>query len=129
LLDNEDPWVRALARLHLGKMRNMLGQGGRDADAYLEMALAEFRALGERFGISFALTELADRIAMRGESASLCSKEPGSSSGWPAAGCTTCRWYRRRWARMGRTAGRADSWSWSRPGACGTGGPATSSST
>ena len=72
LLDNEDPWVRALARLQLGKMRIMLGQGGRDADAYLEMALAEFRALGERFGISFALTELADRIAMRGEFAGAC---------------------------------------------------------
>ena len=72
LLDNEDPWVRALARLHLGKMRIMLGQGGRDADAYLEMALAEFRALGERCGISFALTELADRIAVRGEFAGAC---------------------------------------------------------
>ena len=72
LLDNEDPWVRALARLQLGKMRIVLGQGGRDADAYLEMALAEFRALGERWGISFALTELADRIAMRGEFAGAC---------------------------------------------------------
>ena len=37
---SEDPWVRALARLQVGKMRIMLGQGGRDADAYLEMALA-----------------------------------------------------------------------------------------
>jgi hypothetical protein len=72
LLDNEDPWVRALARLQLGKMRIMLGQGGRDADTYLEMALAEFRALGERWGISFALTELADRIAVRGELARAC---------------------------------------------------------
>ncbi len=72
LLDNEDPWVRALGRLHLGKMRIMLGREGRDADAYLEMALAEFRALGERFGISFALTELADRIAVRGEFAGAC---------------------------------------------------------
>jgi predicted ATPase/DNA-binding SARP family transcriptional activator len=72
LLDNEDPWVRALARLQLGKMRIMLGQGGRDADAYLEMALAEFRALGERFGISIALTELAERIAGRGEFARAC---------------------------------------------------------
>ncbi len=72
LLDDEDPWVRALARLHLGKMRIMLGQDGRDADAYLEMALAEFRALGERWGISFALTELADRIATRGEFAGAC---------------------------------------------------------
>src|SRR5258708_38936617 len=72
LLDDEDPWARALARLQLGKMRIMLGQDGRDADAYLEMALAEFRALGERFGISFALTELADRIAVRGEFAGAC---------------------------------------------------------
>ncbi|HEX4656728.1 MAG TPA: BTAD domain-containing putative transcriptional regulator [Streptosporangiaceae bacterium] len=74
LLDNEDPWVRALARLQLGKMRIVLGQGGRDADAYLEMALAEFRALGERWGISFALTELADRIAVRGEFARACEQ-------------------------------------------------------
>ncbi len=72
VLDHDDPWVRALARLHLGKMRIMLGQGGRDADAYLEMALAEFRAVGERFGISFALAELADRIATRGEFAGAC---------------------------------------------------------
>jgi predicted ATPase len=72
LLTDDDPWVRALARLQLGKMRIMLGQGGRDADAYLEMALAEFRALGERWGISFALTELAERIATRGEFAGAC---------------------------------------------------------
>jgi hypothetical protein len=72
LLDNADPWVRALARLQLGKMRIMLGHGGRDADEYLETALAEFRALGDRYGISFALTELADRIATRGEFASAC---------------------------------------------------------
>jgi predicted ATPase/DNA-binding SARP family transcriptional activator len=72
LLDDEDPWVRALARLHLGRTRIMLGQGGRDADADLERALAEFRVLGERFGISFALTELADRIATRGEFANAC---------------------------------------------------------
>jgi predicted ATPase/DNA-binding SARP family transcriptional activator len=72
VLDNGDPWVRALARLQLGKMRIMLGQGGRDADAYLESALAEFRAIGERWGISFALTELADRITVRGEFAGAC---------------------------------------------------------
>jgi predicted ATPase/DNA-binding SARP family transcriptional activator len=72
LLDNQDPWVRALARLQLGKMRVMLGQDGRDADAFLEMALAEFRAIGERWGISFALTELADRIAVRGDFAGAC---------------------------------------------------------
>jgi hypothetical protein len=72
VLDSGDPWVRALARLQLGKMRIVLGQGGRDADGYLETALAEFRAIGERFGISFALSELADRIAVRGEFAGAC---------------------------------------------------------
>ncbi|MBO2450596.1 winged helix-turn-helix domain-containing protein [Actinomadura barringtoniae] len=72
LLDDEDPWVRALARLHQGKMRIVLGHGGRDADEYLEQALTRFRALGERFGIQFALAELADRIAMRGEFAAAC---------------------------------------------------------
>ncbi|NES37414.1 AfsR/SARP family transcriptional regulator [Micromonospora sp. PPF5-17] len=72
LLTDEDPWVRAVARLQLGKMRIQLGWGGRDADAYLEAALTEFRALGERWGMSFALTELADRIAMRGEFAGAC---------------------------------------------------------
>ncbi|GAB7035830.1 BTAD domain-containing putative transcriptional regulator [Streptomyces platensis subsp. malvinus] len=72
LLHDEDPWVRALGRWHLGKMRIMLGQGGRDADAYLETAVAEFRALGERYGIAIALTELADRIATRGEFAGAC---------------------------------------------------------
>ncbi|MCX4671028.1 winged helix-turn-helix domain-containing protein [Streptomyces sp. NBC_01381] len=74
VLDDEDPWVRALARLHLGKMRIMLGHEGREADAYLERALAEFRAIGERFGISFALTELADRMAMHGEFAAACER-------------------------------------------------------
>ncbi|MEY9874559.1 putative ATPase/DNA-binding SARP family transcriptional activator [Streptacidiphilus sp. MAP12-33] len=73
LLENEDPWVRALACLHLGKTRIMIGQQGREADAYLEAALDRFQELGERFGISFALTELADRIAVRGDFAAACA--------------------------------------------------------
>ena len=72
LLDSEDPWVRALARMHLGKMRIMLGQGGRDAEHNLELAVAAFRALGERYGISLALSELAEQIAKRGEFAGAC---------------------------------------------------------
>ncbi|GIH13021.1 SARP family transcriptional regulator [Rugosimonospora africana] len=72
LLDDEDAWVRALARLQLGKMRIALGHEGRDADAHLELALSEFRALGERFGIWFALSELAERTAVRGEFAGAC---------------------------------------------------------
>jgi tetratricopeptide (TPR) repeat protein len=73
LLEDADPWVRALARLHLGKMRIMLGQDGPEADTYLEAALAEFRVLGERFGISFAQSELAERLAVRGDFATACA--------------------------------------------------------
>jgi predicted ATPase/DNA-binding SARP family transcriptional activator len=72
VLDSEDPWVAALARLQLGKMQSMVGLGGRDAEANLELALAGFRALGERFGISLALSELAEQIAKRGEFAGAC---------------------------------------------------------
>jgi tetratricopeptide (TPR) repeat protein len=71
-LDDPDPWVRALARLQTGKIRVMFGQGGLDADEHLETALSEFAALGERFGISLALTELADRISVRGEFTRAC---------------------------------------------------------
>ncbi|WP_280471371.1 BTAD domain-containing putative transcriptional regulator [Nocardia cyriacigeorgica] len=67
LLDDEEPWVRALARLQLGKLRTVLGHQGQEADEYLAQALTEFRALGERWGMSFALTELANRTAQRGE--------------------------------------------------------------
>ncbi|NIH87123.1 BTAD domain-containing putative transcriptional regulator [Amycolatopsis granulosa] len=67
LLADDDPWVRALARLQLGKMRIVLGQDSPDVDRHLETALAEFRALGERWGTAFALTELANRMAARGE--------------------------------------------------------------
>ncbi|WP_370969794.1 BTAD domain-containing putative transcriptional regulator [Amycolatopsis sp. cg9] len=73
LLADEDPWARAVARLQLGKMRIQLGHGDREADEHLETALAEFRAIGERWGTSFALTELADRIAVRGEFAAACA--------------------------------------------------------
>jgi tetratricopeptide (TPR) repeat protein len=61
-----------MARWQVGKMRTMLGKGGRDAEAQLEMALAEFRTLGERFGISLALSVLAGQLAMRGEFAGAC---------------------------------------------------------
>ncbi|MCM6776524.1 winged helix-turn-helix domain-containing protein [Nocardia sp. CDC159] len=73
LLTDPDPWVRALARLQMGKMRIVLGQPGREADAYLSQALAEFEELGERWGISFGLRELADRLATRGEFATACA--------------------------------------------------------
>ncbi|RZQ64985.1 BTAD domain-containing putative transcriptional regulator [Amycolatopsis suaedae] len=69
---DEDPWVRALATMHLGRTRVVLGHSGREAEEYLETALDEFRALGERWGISLTLSTLADRIATRGEFAVAC---------------------------------------------------------
>ncbi|MBQ1070296.1 BTAD domain-containing putative transcriptional regulator, partial [Micromonospora sp. D75] len=72
LLDHDDPWVRALARLHLGKLRVILGMEAAQAEACLRQALAEFRAVGERFGVSFALSELAELIAVRGDVAAAC---------------------------------------------------------
>ncbi len=72
LLTDADPWVRAQGRLSRGRMRITLGQDTPEAEADIEAALAEFRALGERWGISFALDSLADRLAMRGEFAGAC---------------------------------------------------------
>lgn len=67
LLADEDPWVRAQARLEGAK--TLLGAGGppAQAEAAIEAALAGFRGLGERWGISFALTLLADLVARRGD--------------------------------------------------------------
>jgi predicted ATPase/DNA-binding SARP family transcriptional activator len=72
LLDSVDPWVRAMARWQAGKLSTIFGQGGQEAEAQLELALAEFRTLGERFGISLALSELAAQLASRGELAGAC---------------------------------------------------------
>jgi predicted ATPase/DNA-binding SARP family transcriptional activator len=72
LLIDGDPWVRGLANVHVGRMGIMLGRQGREVEANFELALAEFRLIGERWGMSYALTELADRIAMRGEFAGAC---------------------------------------------------------
>lgn len=72
LLSDDDPWTRANARLTRGRMRIMLGRDELAADADIETALAEFRALGERWGISFALNALADRLAMRGDFGRAC---------------------------------------------------------
>ncbi|GGS00845.1 SARP family transcriptional regulator [Streptomyces nojiriensis] len=67
LLADEDPWVRAQAGLEGAK--TLLGAGGPPtrAQASIEAALAGFRGLGERWGISFALTLLADLVARRGD--------------------------------------------------------------
>ena len=45
-------------------VRIALGHGDQEADAHLETALAEFRAIGERWGMSFALHEKAVRASV-----------------------------------------------------------------
>ncbi|MFC4589124.1 BTAD domain-containing putative transcriptional regulator [Sphaerisporangium corydalis] len=72
LIAGDDPWVRAQARITRGRLRLVLGGDETDVDTDAEIALAEFRGLGERMGISLALTFLADRLAMRGEFARAC---------------------------------------------------------
>ncbi|WP_433357055.1 BTAD domain-containing putative transcriptional regulator [Microtetraspora malaysiensis] len=72
LLADDDPWVRAQARVTRGRFRLTLGGDETDVDIDAEIALAEFRTLGDRLGISLALTFLADRLAMRGEFARAC---------------------------------------------------------
>ncbi|MEV0199071.1 BTAD domain-containing putative transcriptional regulator [Nonomuraea sp. NPDC050691] len=72
LIADDDPWVRAQARLTRGRFRFILGGDETDVDVDAKIALAEFRTLGDRMGISLALTFLADRLAMRGEFARAC---------------------------------------------------------
>lgn len=72
LIADDDPWVRAQARLTRGRLRLTVGGDETDVDGDIETALAEFRTLGDRWGISLALTYLADRLAMRGEFARAC---------------------------------------------------------
>ncbi|MCW2912897.1 MAG: AfsR/SARP family transcriptional regulator [Actinomycetia bacterium] len=66
-LSDEDPWVRTQIRLH--RARALLNFGGRhaEAEAEAESALTELRTIGERWGMSFALTVLADLVAQRGD--------------------------------------------------------------
>ena len=72
LIADDDPWVRAQARITRGRLRLTLGGDETDVDVDAEIALAEFRTLGDRWGISWALTFVADRLAMRGEFARAC---------------------------------------------------------
>jgi ATP/maltotriose-dependent transcriptional regulator MalT len=66
LLEDEDPWLRAQARLNRGRMLINYGTRHTEAQAEIERALAAFRAIGERWGIAFALTTLADIVARQG---------------------------------------------------------------
>ncbi|WP_327088345.1 winged helix-turn-helix domain-containing protein [Nonomuraea sp. NBC_01738] len=72
LVADADPWVRAQARLTRGRLRLTLGGDETDVDGDIEAALAGFRSLGDRWGVSLALTFLTERLATRGEFARAC---------------------------------------------------------
>ncbi|MFC7533464.1 BTAD domain-containing putative transcriptional regulator [Actinoplanes sp. GCM10030250] len=61
-----DPWLRAVARMFIGQVRLNLGEPA-EAEADLRAALAGFRTIGERWGIGFTLSALADLTAARGD--------------------------------------------------------------
>ncbi|MFF9162587.1 BTAD domain-containing putative transcriptional regulator [Streptomyces longwoodensis] len=110
LLDDEDPWVRALGRWHLGKMRVALGRGGPEAEAHLEDAVAAFRALGERYGLSLALSERADLVAARGAFAAACAHYEEAVAAVTEVGATEdAIRMRARQARLYRLLGDGDS--------------------
>lgn len=67
LLDDPDPWVRASARLEGARALVNVGGPPAEAETRIRQALAGFRAIGERWGTSFALSVLADLVARRGD--------------------------------------------------------------
>ncbi|MEU4623046.1 BTAD domain-containing putative transcriptional regulator [Actinoplanes sp. NPDC023801] len=67
LLDDPDPWLRAVARMFIEQIRINFGEQTGDAEDGLLVALDGFRAVGERWGIGMTLTALADLAAARGD--------------------------------------------------------------
>ncbi|BCJ45166.1 SARP family transcriptional regulator [Actinoplanes ianthinogenes] len=67
LYDDPDPWLRAMARMIVGQVRLNFGEPAEVAEADLAAALAGFRAVGDRWGIGFTLSALADLTAARGD--------------------------------------------------------------
>ncbi|MBO3738449.1 BTAD domain-containing putative transcriptional regulator [Actinoplanes flavus] len=77
LLDDPDPWLRAVAVMFIAQIRLNFGEEPATAEAELRQALAGFRAIGERWGTGFTLTAMADLAAARGdrEQAIACQRE------------------------------------------------------
>ncbi|MGK5684741.1 BTAD domain-containing putative transcriptional regulator [Actinoplanes sp. URMC 104] len=67
LFDDPDPWLRAVAKLFVAQMRLNFGQSAEVAEADMRESLAGFRAIGERWGMGFALSSLGDLAAARGD--------------------------------------------------------------
>jgi predicted ATPase len=67
LFDDPDPWVRAISYMFCGQLRLNFGQSADVAAADLRAALDGFRAIGDRWGWAFALSQLGDMAAARGD--------------------------------------------------------------
>jgi predicted ATPase len=67
LFDDPEPWLRAVAKMITAQIRLNFGHSASVAEAEMREALEGFRAIGERWGIGFALSTLADLTAARGD--------------------------------------------------------------
>jgi predicted ATPase/DNA-binding SARP family transcriptional activator len=68
MLDQRDPWIRAAARL----LRCFVADNAGDmvtAEADLDIAIDQFRTIGERWGLAFALTLRGQYLSLRGDHA------------------------------------------------------------
>ncbi|ATY09946.1 AfsR/SARP family transcriptional regulator [Amycolatopsis sp. AA4] len=67
LLSDEDPWLRAHARLHRARTQLNLWHDSAAQEADIREAVRLFRLSGERWGRSLALNSLAEVVGRRGE--------------------------------------------------------------
>ena len=67
LLSDEDPWLRAHARLHRARSQLNLWHDAAAQEADVREAVRLFRLSGERWGLSLALNSLAEVVGRRGE--------------------------------------------------------------
>ncbi len=67
LFADPDPWLRATAKMIVGQLRLNFGHSAELAMTEMREALDGFRAIGERWGIGFTLSALADMAAARGD--------------------------------------------------------------
>ena len=65
--NEEDPWAAGSARAIRAHTYLNAGLRHEDAEADFRAALAAFRSVGERWGMSFTLCSLADLVAWRGD--------------------------------------------------------------
>ncbi|MEU4424594.1 BTAD domain-containing putative transcriptional regulator [Actinoplanes sp. NPDC024001] len=63
---DDDPWLQAVGKMITAHVRLNFGGSAVDAETEMNDALAGFRQVGERWGIGYTLSALADLAAARG---------------------------------------------------------------